>query len=947
MKKNRKGEIFMEETKRGSTKRIQELIVAMEKRAWKDRSKEWFMPEMFEDIGKEHPDKPVIIRRAMAIGEMLEAMTNAKLFDSKNPHYVIRDGELIVGVITLGSLGLGKSFPNYITGDEKGVTTITTRSEMALFGHNTVNYEDLLHKGLDKIISESEGKLEKLNLKIDHYNNLVGFCASLEKEPDRLADNFAKELETRNKKGLGINVALKVVFEEEEEALGNRHKTYDKEIGHLFTQLDVCLKKEDGQKEIALPIIKLLKKKLGDKRNILHNKRDFYNAVKISCNAVIDYARRFADLAEEMAAGEKKPERKKELHEIVKVCRKVPAKPADTFHDALQSIYFFHLALHSSMNQLSIGRLDQVIQPYYREENREKQLELLECFLIKCAERLILDSTTFLKQDHVDYGSNILTTPFALEQWAEANEFLQNIIIGGQTRAGKDAVNDCSFLILDAYRNTKLFTPTLNARIHKEHVKDSNGFLAAVAKCLAATRSGLPVIGNDEALIPAMQKYSDIPVEEARDYVIDGCWELLLNGTCDWTYRLFNLLTTLECALNGGALLSANPVTLRGQKISYKTPLPADEPAMKFAGLQEIMKQHIKFFTDQSALSIYKLYLIDQAINPTPLYSSLLKGCMENGRDKTWGGSDYRLGGVVAAGAPDAANTLAAIEKWVYKKKEFLLGDVINAFRYSYDAGGDEAKQKVYDKIKVCFQSDSPKFGNKEKEVDDIMKWMLDTFYECVQESKKLAEEIFLKPTNKDNEKRIVGLRALAGYSGLSMEEEFGKNFGIKFTTGLGTFELFDLIGGGNAASSDRTHAGDPIARNFAPQAGSTNYGVGHLLSSFKDFGLDRFASGVVTDLCLEEKDLEKEADKKIMAIIRHFVKNDGNMMTLTISDREQLAHIYELCEAHRSGDEKAGKELRKYEGVNVRVGGYQVPFITLPKIHQQKYIDRPVSPSC
>lgn len=155
--------------------------------------------------------------------------------------------------------------------------------------------------------------------------------------------------------------------------------------------------------------------------------------------------------------------------------------------------------------------------------------------------------------------------------------------------------------------------------------------------------------------------------------MIDGCWELLLNGTCDWTYRLINLLTTLECALNGGALLSANPVTLRGEKISYKTPLPADDPSIDLAGLKEMMKQHIKFFTDQSALSIYKLYLIDQAINPTPLYSSLLKGCMENGRDKTWGGSDYRLGGVVAAGAPDAANTLAAIKKWVFKRRSSSL----------------------------------------------------------------------------------------------------------------------------------------------------------------------------------------------------------------------------------------------------------------------------------
>jgi formate C-acetyltransferase len=107
---------------------------------------------------------------------------------------------------------------------------------------------------------------------------------------------------------------------------------------------------------------------------------------------------------------------------------------------------------------------------------------------------------------------------------------------------------------------------------------------------------------------------------------------------------------------------------------------------------------------------------------------------------------------------------------------------------------------------------------------------------------------------------------------------------------------------------------------------------------------LDRFAGGVITDLCLEEADLADNGEKIIASILESFMKHGGNMLSITVSDREELKHIYNLCEDYRNGDEYAGKELKKYERVNVRVGGFQMPFITLPQQMQLTYIERPMS---
>ncbi|NTV47669.1 MAG: formate acetyltransferase, partial [Chlorobiales bacterium] len=566
----------MDTTARCSTTRTAALLEQLKIRALGDRSNEWFRRSMFPEIGKLYPEKPVIIRRALAFSAMLKAMTNPAN-SSITGSYIIGDGELIVGITPLGSVGLGKEFPRYMTVEERRLSAVTSRDEESMFGHNSPDFQRVLQKGLREIIEFSRQRIRFLEIDITHR------------------------------------------------------------LGSI-----------EG----------------------LRKKQHFYDSVIICCDAVIDYAQSFSKLAAKMADEEADPVRKAELSDIAAICNKVPEYPADTFHEALQSIWFIHLALHATLDFVSFGRLDQVIQPFYEKSlsegliTREKAVELLECFLIKGAGRLNMTSAYLMKQDHLDFGTGLGTSPVFLDQVASANNFLQNVVLGGQTPEGLDATNDSTYFILEASGNVGVPTPTIVVRLHANSPK---ALLDKAADTLKRGHAGLPIIYNDDSIVKAFEN-DGIPREDALDYVVDGCWEPILNAKCDWTFGMVNLLTVLECALNGGALLSNNPSLLRGQKKSYAT--KSFSEMKDFTELLDAVKFHIGFFTDIVGLGIYKFYTIDASVTPTPFFSALLGDCLCKGIDKTWGGADYILGGIISIAAPNCANALMSIKKYVFDEKK-------------------------------------------------------------------------------------------------------------------------------------------------------------------------------------------------------------------------------------------------------------------------------------
>lgn len=829
-----------------STERTKILLKELFHRGMENRAPEWFKKEELKDISLEHPNEPVIIRRAYAIKEMLSAMADNQI--SKHTRtYEIGDKELIVGVLPMGSNGLGKVFTNYLTEEEKRVSTVTNRTELSLLGHNTVNYERLLNDGIKAILNDCDEKI--------------------------------KELE--------------------------KEDTEDKEY-----------------------------------------KIQFYTAVKISCSAVVEYASKFADLAKENADKEKDEKRKAELLEIERICRKVPMEKPDTFHEALQSIYFYHVALHSSLDFISFGRLDQVLNKYLKnssEEEIEKAVELLECFIIKAAGRLNFTTEYLLEQDHMDYNAALGTHPYYLDQKAGLNNFLQNIIVGGKKPDGSDATNLCTYIILQAFENVNLSTPGIYVRLGSDSPKE---LIKAVAKSLKKTKN-IPAILNDDVLIPALKntfaekevhglKLKAQVLEEyerlANDYCVDGCWEPILNGESDWTFGMINGMSVLECSLNQGATLDSNPNMLRGGKLSFSSGEIAS-----YEDLKKSLKDHIEFFVDQSTMGLYQCYLMDEFINPTPLLSALFGTCMERGRDKSWGGTKYNIGGTILIGVPNMVNTICAIKKWVFDENKFIVGDVLDAMRASFKSD-NKTIQACYSKIKKCFREESPKFGNDDIESNEVSKMILDFYYDAVMSSKILADKVFLKkPANPSEEVKIKRLRKIAGYYGDALEELFGKDFNIRFTAGCGTFEQYPLQGLGVAGCADRDR-GEPLAPNFSPVPGTAKNGIGHVISSFKDLGLSRFAAGVMTDVSLAE---EYDDEEILYSLISEFIEEKGCMLTLSLSDSELYNKIYELSCLADAGDKNARKELKKYAHINVRVGGWQAPFITMSLEQQHNYIKR------
>lgn len=878
--------------------RVRKLYDQLINRALNDRSEEWFTPEMFQNVIEDKDPNErfplwdpiekcsVIVRRALAINRMLIAMTDEQ--NSRKTHTAeIADGDLLLGNMPMGSNGLGKMFPRFLTEDELRAGSITNRNAASLFGHNTMNYEELLRDGLQAKINDCIKKLDQLAPII------------------------------------------------------NKMKEEEAEARKVYEDIKNKVPKENTERKNALRTLREKDAELISQKR----KFDFYWAVKLSCKAVLDYAQRFAVLAEKKAA--QYPDGTKEqteLLELARIARKVPAQPAETFHEAMQSICFFHIALHASMNFISLGRLDQVLNPYLQKEtDKEKALEIFECFILKCAARLNLTSNFLIKQDHVDYATVLGTHPYYIDQKAGVNNFLQNIIVGGKKADGSDATNECTYFILQAIENVNLPAPGIYVRIHKNSPKE---LINKIARSLFRTRNN-PSVLNDEVMIPAlyhalMQDEKNVPevqknmMELANDYCVDGCWEPILNGKSDWTFTMLVGLQAVESALNQGASLKKDEALFRGAKVSPTTPVPKS-----FDDLMKYTEQHLQFFVDQAVMSLFMYYMIDENAAPSPLFSAYLEGCMEKGADKASGGANHNLAGVVLGAVPDMVNELAAIQLWVFEKKKYSLEQVCEAIRENFGVDNNNLspeKMELYKSIQVDFDTNSPKFGDNDVDADRITCDILDMFYRCVGKSASFGKKLFQDEAPEREWRRIASLRALAGYYGLPLGMTF--NIKMKITAGFGTFEQYNWQGRSAAASPNRL-TGMPIAPNFSPVPGTTHAGIMGVINSLSKFRLERFAAGTITDICLEEENTTPEI---ISEILWDFIRKYGAMMTIAVGSSEKYKEIYEAVkESMHMDGAKAAQKLAPYANINVRIGGWQTPFITLPLDHMENYIKRPV----
>jgi formate C-acetyltransferase len=365
----------------------------------------------------------------------------------------------------------------------------------------------------------------------------------------------------------------------------------------------------------------------------------FYQAAAIAARAALDHAARWSRHCAEAAAAETRPDRARELRELAEILMRVPAQPARSFHEAVQSIFLVHAMLHQESFQhgVSFGRLDQLLGPYYERDRaagrltRERAVELLGCFLGKAAELLPLFNAMA-----TEYFSGLSSA--------------SGITLGGIDAAGRDASNEVSFLLLEAYDQMRLRQPNLHLRVHP----NSDPALLARACELVKAGGGMPAFFNDAAVVPALESLG-ASSEDARDYSIVGCVEWGVPGRSFPAAGagFLSLPAALDRALHGGAHADAGGA------------------ARDFASMEDLFGAFEREVERLVAAAVAGNDAIERAHarwRPTPLLSLVVEDCVSSGTDVTAGGARYDSTGLQGVGAADVADSLAAIEQIVFEE---------------------------------------------------------------------------------------------------------------------------------------------------------------------------------------------------------------------------------------------------------------------------------------
>ena len=456
------------------------------------------------------------------------------------------------------------------------------------------------------------------------------------------------------------------------------------------------------------------------KQPISDEHREFVEALILACKTARAVNRRYAKESQGLAEAESDSQRKEELEEIARICNKVPWEPAETFWEALQSIWTTHMLVMAAESYpgagLSHGRWDQYMYPYYRrtiesgEMTREEAKELMECYWIK--HNYVYD---FQGSLGINQGIN--------------SSFGQLMTLSGCGPNGEDMTNDLTWLALEVIDEMNLLEPKPNIRLHKNTPQE---FLLRVAEMIAKAQGSPFLMNFDDHSIEGMV-WQGVPREEAWDYGVVGCLENTMqgndrSGTIDVN---INLAKAVELALNNGKDAAT------GKQLGIKTGDP-----LNFTSFEDFMEAVKKQLAHTVNLLIDCGSMADTLrakYQPVPYLSALMDGCAARGKDVNQGGTDWNFITLEGMGIATLADSVAAVKKMVYEDKRLTMEHLLKAVKANFE-GFEETRQLL--------KSKAPKFGNDDDYVDLIAR-ELSTFW---------AEETF-KRSNP-----YTGRRYRAGY---------------------------------------------------------------------------------------------------------------------------------------------------------------------------------------
>ena len=399
------------------------------------------------------------------------------------------------------------------------------------------------------------------------------------------------------------------------------------------------------------------------------SKSHFLNAVILSCNAVINYAKRYAVLAKELAQKCNDQKRKKELEKIAKNCDRVPKKGARNFYEACQSFWFVQMLLQieSSGHSISPGRFDQYMYPYYEADiksgaiNKEEAQELIDCIWVKLNElNKVRDAGS--AEGFAGYG------------------LFQNLIAGGQDGEGVDVTNDLSYMCIEASLHIMLPQPSLSVRVWNKTPQD---FLIKAAT-LTRTGIGLPAYYNDEVIIPSLVNRG-LTLKDAREYNIIGCVEPQKAGKTEGWHdaAFFNMCRPLELVFENGMD--------NGELVGVPT---GDISQMKtFDEFYDAYKKQMNYCIELLVNADNSIDMAHRDRCPLPYLSCMIEDCIKKGKSVQEGGAVYNFTGPQGFGIANMADSLYAIKVLVFDKHLLTLEEYREALRNNY--GKDVSINKI------------------------------------------------------------------------------------------------------------------------------------------------------------------------------------------------------------------------------------------------------------
>lgn len=694
-------------------------------------------------------------------------------------------------------------------------------------------------------------------------------------------------------------------------------------MGHIIPDLNHVVRNGLGY------MITDLEKRLGKDPS----QTTFYNSAITSLRGVQGYMRNWATIAGNTAAKAREQNLSDDadnMDDISGRLKRLVDQAPESFQDAVQLLFSFHCCLHLVGELTSIGRLDQILWPLLESHPipTDRAQEIIDCLFLKIGEDAFIDRTFI--HDYVTCGTGSINGGWGnYSQGGGINQWGQQITIGGYKAADGDPEDGCNpvtKLFLKSARRIPVNAPSVSLRLNKYTPAD---IIEEAAKALLSG-GAQPCLYNDDkickGLLDSGVRNDHVGDKWSRDYAADGCFEPMMAGATEFAFNNVMPLLALEQTINEGATYGgAGPEHLRGLKVSFRSPSVGS--IKSFEELQKIFLEQIRWLTIQCYDYLLDHYGSLADVCPSPLLSTVIDGCVENGRDLTNGGARFHMIAPLFPGASNTIDSLYAIWKLVYDEEsacttlDELQLCLINDWGFGMIEpyqdlvlAATEADQNAdrYKELRTAALA-LPKWGTGA--ADPVLQKIGANFMDSIVEISKSA----IREPHPALAPKLETIR-----------KNYGQDFEFVVTIGAGTFEGYTGVGAACGASADGRRNGMPVAsdtspapspQDLPPQQVSRNiYGV---MKSYRqdavEYGL---ADAAPVDLNI--------AENFPLEDLQHFIKDyaagwvGGNLITLTCGDVQTL--------------QAASKDPEKYGLVRVRMGGWTEFYSTMFPAHQDHH---------